>query len=610
MDTTAPIKGITGLLTGQSVPQITPVQTSRQPVQPEQQSELDPQAVNLAKAIRQHESGGDFTARGKSGEYGAYQYTPDTWNTDSQKYLGQSVSLEQATPEQQNEVAYKKIKELKDQGNNVGQIASIWNSGSPEWEGKTGTNSYGVQYDVPKYVDSVSSLYQQYKSQTPKQSQKTQDNSQSQTLGQELGGRLSDAGNALNSIAEGEKSGSSRASGILQLAGSVAGGVGDIVNKGLELIPGVKQVENLIGSGVGALAKTEAGQAVSKSIQAFSEAHPELAKDIGAGFNIITAIPIFKGLSELKGVALDATAQALKGAAEKGATNDLTEVLSRTIGGKKALQSAPDAIKTLVDERAIPTIEDGRLSTKGAYEKLSTTISDIEDNELQPALKSASTSGVNTRVPLEDLRQQALSAVKDEFKSGGNVGKAQAEVNRIFDDYKSSYGDYATLEDMNDMKRGIRKTVNFNSPKLDSDVSYHVGQTFQKGIEDSAQKLGLPNVKAINQKMANLIKAQNTLKYMENKSVKTGLAGDILKGAGTVGGEALGNVTGIPFAGAYLGNKGAGFVGKKLSGITEGILNRTAKDAVPQTIKASKKALIKGVSGALIQKTGKKSMQE
>lgn len=81
--------------------------------------QLDQSAVNLAKAIRQHESGGNFSARGQSGEYGAYQFMPDTWKSWSKQYLGQDIPIEQATPEQQNEVAYKKIKELKDQGYDV-----------------------------------------------------------------------------------------------------------------------------------------------------------------------------------------------------------------------------------------------------------------------------------------------------------------------------------------------------------------------------------------------------------------------------------------------------------------------------------------------------------
>ncbi len=131
-----------------------------------QDTQLDNDAVDLSKAIRQTESGGNFQAKGKSGEYGAYQFTSPTWDSYSKKH-GVNVPLEQATPSQQNEVAYKQIKEWKDQGYNVGQIASMWNSGKPDAYKDTeykGKNKYGVSYDVPAYAKSVATAYQTIKS--------------------------------------------------------------------------------------------------------------------------------------------------------------------------------------------------------------------------------------------------------------------------------------------------------------------------------------------------------------------------------------------------------------------------------------------------------------
>lgn len=129
---------------------------------------LDPSVQAAAKAIRQTESGGNFTVRGKSGEFGAYQFTPDTWNAIAPKY-GVAASLEQASPEDQNKVAYMSIKEMKDSGFNMGQVASTWNAGVGEkdaYAGKfsdgspsTGTNKYGVKFDVPAYAKSVATAY-------------------------------------------------------------------------------------------------------------------------------------------------------------------------------------------------------------------------------------------------------------------------------------------------------------------------------------------------------------------------------------------------------------------------------------------------------------------
>lgn len=310
---------------------------------------LDPQAVNLAKAIRQTESGGDFAASGKSGEYGAYQYTEPTWAKDSVA-AGINVPLKQSTKEQQNQVAYTKIKSLKDQGYNPGQIASVWNSGNPEaYKDPTykGTNKSGVHFDVPAYAESVAKAYQTLKSggqvgvdpQKPSsiaaaQSQ-PKETSQEQGLGSQLEGRAKDA---LGAITEGVTGKINPLSGILQTVGAGAGAVGDVIGAGLGLIPGVKKAEQLVGKGIGKLASTSIGQKVVGGAQDFAEKHPELSKDIGAVGNI--AGLYYGGV----GGKLGATAakQGLETAAKEG-------ILGATVKGaveKSYMKAATKALET------------------------------------------------------------------------------------------------------------------------------------------------------------------------------------------------------------------------------------------------------------------------
>lgn len=125
---------------------------------------LDPQVVALAKAIRDTETG-NRPVSGASGEFGRYQFMPGTWHAGASQYLGDANAPQ--TLENENKVAYEKIKHWKDQGYNPGQIASLWNSGSPNFEGKVGVNKMGVKYDVPGYVQKVYGNYQKYKPQTP-----------------------------------------------------------------------------------------------------------------------------------------------------------------------------------------------------------------------------------------------------------------------------------------------------------------------------------------------------------------------------------------------------------------------------------------------------------
>ncbi len=129
-------------------------------------NQLDPQALNLAKAIRRAETGGHadpYNARGASGETGAYQFMPDTWKQWAGQYLQNSNA--DYSVENQNRVAYSRIKELKDQGMTPAQIASMWNSGKADAykNGLKGTNSQGVDYDVPAYVQKVSQHYNELK---------------------------------------------------------------------------------------------------------------------------------------------------------------------------------------------------------------------------------------------------------------------------------------------------------------------------------------------------------------------------------------------------------------------------------------------------------------
>lgn len=128
---------------------------------------LDEQIVALAKAIRQHETG-NRTVAGQTGELSSrYQFLPSTWQAEAKRILGNANAP--LTLENENKVAYTRMKEWKDKGYNPGQIASMWNSGNPDMyakgEGGVGKSSANpnITFNVPKYVNEVYSLYNQYK---------------------------------------------------------------------------------------------------------------------------------------------------------------------------------------------------------------------------------------------------------------------------------------------------------------------------------------------------------------------------------------------------------------------------------------------------------------
>lgn len=129
----------------------------------------DADVIALSKALIQHESGGNPTIRGASKEYGLAQWVEPTWNAEAKKYLGYvpKWGTEEMTPEIQKAVVASKVADRKNLGYNPAQIAAEHNSGSKDgWENKVGVNKYGVKYDVPAYVKSVTDLYHQMKQET------------------------------------------------------------------------------------------------------------------------------------------------------------------------------------------------------------------------------------------------------------------------------------------------------------------------------------------------------------------------------------------------------------------------------------------------------------
>jgi len=114
-------------------------------------------AKNIADAIKQVESNGNYKASGGSGEYGAYQFMPATWESWKNQYLkevyGTSNMSFGMTPENQDAIAIWKINKLLKQGYTPEEIALIWNHGSAERV--KGINSYGVAYDSGAYADKV-----------------------------------------------------------------------------------------------------------------------------------------------------------------------------------------------------------------------------------------------------------------------------------------------------------------------------------------------------------------------------------------------------------------------------------------------------------------------
>ena len=117
---------------------------------------LQKRIESLLFAIKMVESNGNYFSIGNSGEFGAYQFTPKTWKSLCLKYVGKELDIR--IPDNQDYIAFLKVKSLIEKGYSDEEIASIWNSGSSVWHRKVGINKFGIPYNVPKYVNKIVKL--------------------------------------------------------------------------------------------------------------------------------------------------------------------------------------------------------------------------------------------------------------------------------------------------------------------------------------------------------------------------------------------------------------------------------------------------------------------
>lgn len=112
---------------------------------------LNPMAVNLAKAIRQQESGGDYNAVGdlnKGVSHGAYQFNKDNFKTWASE---EGLDPNDFSPTNQDKVAYARINKDLQSGLAPSEVVAKWN----------GAKIVNGKYEAinPQYVEDVKQHY-------------------------------------------------------------------------------------------------------------------------------------------------------------------------------------------------------------------------------------------------------------------------------------------------------------------------------------------------------------------------------------------------------------------------------------------------------------------
>lgn len=545
-------------------------------------SSLDPQIVNLAKAIRQTESGGNFQAAGKSGEYGAYQFEPSTWEETAPKY-GVNVPLQQATPDQQNEVAYKQLAEWKTQHPdwNIGNFASAWNAGAGKpnayLENHVGTNSQGVSYNTPQYAKDVATAYQQIKGQTqqasplmtppgtavahaagipgyappvaPQQDAPTASSEPSggfmQGLQEDLQGTNPDSiGTQLANTAKGvgnflfpavgdiyhDIKGDNTKTGLQQ-----AGDVGSSLLSASTLVPGLDAITApLKGAEI-------AGEGANVASKAGLLANVGKNAALGGAFGVTGALG--QGKTNLGDIAQSG----LVGAGTGGAIGALTGAVGSKIadsaadGASSRLTAQKDRLKTLTKvfnenssktTNPIKTLEEGgllkELKVNGSGKVDTTELTNPEytgklDNSIADLSDQASelVKGMKGGVPLEEFKAEAENAIKNDpgIRGSLDIPKSLSLLDSKLESARLSYGDVLPYTAIDEIRAGMNK--GFNPDEMDT--KRVIGNTARAFLyngdgANTALKSAMANE-------AELIKAKNFVQKLHGTTVPGGQLG-------------------------------------------------------------------------------------
>lgn len=580
------------------------------------ENQLDKQAVNLAKAIRRAETGSStdpYNARGASGEIGGYQFMPDTWKNLSKKHLGDENAP--LSVENQNKVAYMEIKSLKDQGYTPAQIASIWNSGQADTykTGGVGVNAQGVEYNVPKYVSTVSNYYREL-SGTPQvqaQTVETEQQPVEQDKKKSVGGFL---GNVFES-GLGLIAGTAQAiAHPIQTAKTLGGTAVGAVQK---LIPGEQKQEQYVNT-LGQYFKDRYGSAEAIGNTAYSDPVgflTDVSTVLSGGGVAVTKLGQLSKVGELTkagslaqkagkvasvvdmpGKAIEKVKEVAQPTAIKAAQKLEARNLAMTPSAKRKLivkESTVDRIPELSETEAIKYGTSRKL-TGTPEERLLTHKDFVEDLETQidRAVKNSRQTVPKKQLVNElDSLAESFAGEPELYDSIRSV--VDKKINHINTKIK---GDVLTMEEVQKLKKDAWKASKFDTavPSNTRFAQKQSGHIFKNTIEDAFERGGETifgkTPKEFNAEYGKALAYEKLLEQALGKS-EIGISG---RAAGAITGSAIMNVLGS----GPLGEAAGLYGGERLSRILTGTKTRSKIGAGLQNVtQPGRKGLLRKALG-------------
>lgn len=540
---------------------------------------IDTRAKALTKAIALQENGGkdptpeSYQTMGQSGERGLYQFTQPTWNQYAKEVLGNPKA--DPTPENQNAVAYGKVKKWLEDGYDERQIASMWNAGqgNPDahTQGLSGTNKYGARYDVPKYANGVFNYYHNLL----KDENVNEETKEPETILRKLVDFAFPIATDIYDIAEGKSKKTA-----LQL-------LGDAGLSALWFVPGLGAAASSAIKGAGLLGRV--GSRVAG--EALAGAATGYAADISSKLSQGETEGIFKpGIGTATGGVLGGVLGKVGSKySQKGVISEISNANNSVIGQtKKGAQELAESfskgknpgellatkgvnLKNMINPETVA------YETKAAQDMLrkdAGKLSTIMDEALQkiPGVKNAN-----------EIRDEIVNKIGSGFRDKVTASEAQKIISEEFESILQHYGDNLTASDLNKLKQRAWELSAFDMSKTNLTRSTYrqLGNYLKKTIENMADDAGLKGVGDFNEYIGSHLDAAEALQRLEGVKAKGGRLGDLMRkhSMGMVG-AGLGGIFGGGIPGSIMGAVAGEWAGGKLANILRGIESSPLKSAI------------------------------
>lgn len=626
---------------------------------------VDPTAAALTRSIRQVETGGDYNASGKSGERGAYQWMPGNYEA-----MAKEAGLDPTdfSPVNQDKAAYHRVKSLLDQGYTQSQVASLWNSGSPDWQGKVGVNKEGIAYDVPAYVEKVKQAYLQQMGGQPQSGYVNPTQPQQNTptgygyvtppapappapqapiaqpepdrglIGNVLHGASGilagaekpfigvgaipvQAGVAAYNALTGSHIADPYAQGISAGIPGVAQKTqvtplnlekkaGDIAQVASYAVPGTEGAGLLAGAaGSGLLQGAGSAMSEGKGL-----ADVAASGALGAGTNLALA-----GGAQALGTGVRALGDTASGAGEAKALQGIRDAYSSALNlnaserGFEA-RSGKDLAQVLMENQApLGRYENGTLDASQAIPKLQAALEPLNEE----ANKIVSNPELNTKasnfISLDNIQKELESRIKSSNLDSLEKEKSLKSAQKLLDATRREYGDVVSPQVGEKIKQELQgsafKKALTTSDALQKNTTYLASNVFKNNVEKAIGGDAGKAYRDLNMQRGDLVDAITRLTKLDGvRLLKGGRLGNIAAGAvGAISGAASGFGPFGVLAGDYFGTKAAEFLNNPATKI--GVAQAKAKAAglLPRAIGSTGKTVGKAVSGVgnTIQKTAR-----